>query len=358
MRDARGDRAGSGVPALTGGRGPVSAGPGLASGAGSVNGAGSASSAVVGRAGPVGAGGGTLAPRVVVVSRRSELDELVARHGTRAAADWYLRERGRTLAEVVERHDALQAALTAVGAAVPADWRRGAVDRSDLPRFLFGPEDVVVAVGQDGLVANVAKYLAGQPVIGVDPEPGRNAGVLVRHRAAALAALLPAVAAGAAPTRARTMVRAALDDGQELVGLNEVYVGHTSHQSARYLLTVGERGRIRRERHSSSGVVVGSGTGATGWCASIARDRPGAPRPPAPEEAALCWFVREAWPSPVTGVALTTGRLDGDERLELVAESDGLVVFADGLEADRLTLDWGQRLTVSVASRRLNLVEP
>lgn len=300
----------------------------------------------------------TLTPRVVVVRRRSELEELLALHGTRAAAEWYLRERGRDLAEVLDRHEALQAALTAVAAAVPADWRRGAVDRDDLPRFLFGPEDVVVAVGPDGLVANVAKYLAGQPVIGVDPEPGRNAGVLVRCAASQVAALLPAVAAGAAPVRRRCMVRAALDDGQELVGLNEVYVGHTSHQSARYLITVGEGGRARRERHSSSGVVVGSGTGATGWCASIARDRPGAPRPPAPEEAALCWFVREAWPSPVTGVELVSGRLDGAARLELTAESDGLVVFADGLESDRLALRWGQRVHVGVAPGRLTLVEP
>src|SRR5262245_17507342 len=134
----------------------------------------------------------TLAPRAVVVSRRSELDELLARHGTHAAAAYFLRERGRTLQEVTERHNALQAALTEVGAAIPADWRRGTVDREDLPRFLFAPEDIVIAVGQDGLVANVAKYLEGQPVIGIDPEPGRNAGVLVRHRPGGTAALLNA----------------------------------------------------------------------------------------------------------------------------------------------------------------------
>ncbi|MEU7617088.1 hypothetical protein AB0M91_00815 [Micromonospora rifamycinica] len=301
---------------------------------------------------------GSLAPRVVVVRRPSELDELLARHGTRAAAQWYLRARGRDLAEVIDRHEALQAALTAVAAAVPAEWRRGTVDRDDLPRFLFGPEDVVVAVGPDGLVANVAKYLGGQPVVGVDPEPGRNAGVLVRCTGDQVAALLPAVVAGTAPLRHRVMVRATLDDGQELVGLNEVYVGHPSHQSARYLLDVASDGRPRRERQSSSGVVVGTGTGATGWCASIARGRPTALALPAPQEAALCWFVREAWPSPVTGVDLVAGRLDGTGALELTAESDGLVAFADGLEADRLTLRWGQRIRLDVAPGRLALVEP
>jgi hypothetical protein len=292
----------------------------------------------------------SLAPRVVVVSRRSELDELLARHGTRGAAAYYLRQRGRDLDEVTARHEALRAALTEVGAAVPADWRRGHVDRADLPRFLFAPEDVVLAVGPDGLVANVAKYLDGQPVIGVDPEPGRNAGVLVRHRAAAVAGLLGArLPAG----QQRTMVVAQLDDGQELYGLNEIYVGHPGHQSARYLLTTAQGDR---ERQSSSGLIAGTGTGATGWCASIARDRTGAPPAPAPGDPALCWYVREAWPSPATGVRQVAGLLTGDERLELTSESERLVVFADGLESDALELSWGQRVRVGVATRRLRLI--
>jgi hypothetical protein len=299
----------------------------------------------------------TLAPRIVVVSRRSELDELLARHGTISAAGFFLRQRGRDLAEVAARHKALRDTLTVVGAAVPADWRRGQVDRDDLPRFLFGPEDIVVAVGQDGLVANAAKYLADQPVIGVDPEPGRNPGVLVRFPATAVAALLPAVVQQHASIQPRTMVAARLDDGQELVGLNEIYVGHGSHQSARYLLSTVDK---RYEHQSSSGVVVGTGTGATGWCASIAGERAPAtvPPEPAPDEPALSWFVREAWPSPATGVSLTAGTLAAGQELRLVSESERLVVFADGVESDRLTVAWGQWVTVGLATRRLQLVAP
>ncbi|MBW6437329.1 hypothetical protein KZ829_26690 [Actinoplanes hulinensis] len=292
----------------------------------------------------------SLAPRVVVVSRRSELDELLARHGTLGAAAYFLRQRGRDLGEVTARHEALRAALTEVGAAVPAEWRRGHVERADLPRFLFAPEDVVVAVGQDGLVANVAKYLDGQPVIGVDPEPGRNPGVLSRHRAAGVAARLRDAGRH---TEERTMVVARLDDGQELYGLNEVYVGHAGHQSARYVLTTPDGDR---ERQSSSGLIAGTGTGATGWCASIARERAAAPPPPAPGDAELCWFVREAWPSPATGVRQTAGRLTATAELELTSESERLVVFADGLESDALELSWGQRVRIGVASRRLRLV--
>jgi NAD kinase len=295
----------------------------------------------------------TLAPRVVVVSRASELTELLGRHGTRAAAAYFLGQRGRSLDEVTARHEALQSALTAVGSAIPADWRRGHVAREDLPRFLFAPEDVVVAVGQDGLVANVAKYLDGQPVIGVDPEPDRNAGVLVRHPAGGVRALLQAAAADRAAVQSRTMVSAALDDGQQLLGLNEVYFGQPTHQSSRYVVHTPSG---RRERHSSSGVIVSTGTGATGWCSSISRQRADAPPLPGPDEPALCWFVREAWPSPGTGVGITSGRIGADERLELYSEADQQVVFADGVEADHLSLSFGQRLAVTVSPRRLHLV--
>jgi hypothetical protein len=294
----------------------------------------------------------SLAPRVVIVSRPSELDELLARHGTRAAAGYFLRQRGLDLAAADARHEALRRALVTVGAAVPPDWRRGHVTRDDLPRFLFAPEDIVVAVGPDGLVANVAKYLTGaQPVIGVNPEPGRNPGVLVRHAPDAVGKLLRAAAS--VPTEALTMVVAELDDGQELIGLNEIYCGHATHQSARYVVATPDG---RRERHSSSGVVVGTGTGATGWCRSIALPLAVAPELPEPAERALCWFVREAWPSPATGASVTAGRLVAGEQLELVCESERLVVFADGLEADRLELVWGQRVRVGVAARSLALV--
>lgn len=301
----------------------------------------------------------TLAPRVVVVSRPSELDELMGRHGTLGAAEYFLRQRGRDLTPVIAGHEALAAALTMVSAAVPADWRRGRVSRGDLPRFLFGPEDLVVVVGPDGLVANAAKYLTGQPVIGIDPEPGRNPGVLVRFAAPQLAhslpALLLAARAGEVATEARTMVSARLDDGQELLGLNEIYLGHASHQSSRYLLSTPDSAA---ERQSSSGIIVGTGTGATGWCASIARERGAAPPSLVPMAPALCWYVREAWPSPTTGVTLTSGVLRGAERLEVASESERLVGFADGVESDHLTLAWGQRVSVGLASRTLTLVLP
>lgn len=289
-----------------------------------------------------------LAPRAVLVHRRSELTELLERHGTRGQVEFFLRTRGRTLGEVDERHEEQQVAHQAVSAAVPVHWRRGAVERGDLARFLFAPGDVVVVVGQDGLVANVAKYLETQPVLGV--APGRP-GVLVRHDVRAAVARLRAPELGA--IQERTMVQARTDDGQLLRALNEVYVGHASHQSARYALQVPG---ARIQAQSSSGVLVSSGTGATGWCASVLAAHGSAMVPPTPTEPRLTWLVREAWPSPSTGTSLVEGELAVGQELSVHSRCDRLVVFGDGIEADFVELGWGQTVTVSTAPQRLRLI--
>ncbi|MFI6848292.1 hypothetical protein OG535_03535 [Kitasatospora sp. NBC_00085] len=297
----------------------------------------------------------TLAPRAVLVHRRTEYEELLAHHGTPGQAAFFLSSRGRSVAEVGQRHHRQAEALARAAAAVPLDWRRTRVERADLPRFLFEPEDVVVVVGQDGLVANVAKYLDGQPVIGVDADPARNPGVLVRHRADALPALLPAAVArsGARHLEERTMVEAVADDTQRLLALNEVYVGQPGHQTARYRLATDEESP---EPQASSGVLVGTGTGATGWCRSAWLERGGPLALPEAAAPALAWFVREAWPSPATGTSRVHGVLDAGRRLVLTVESDRLVAFGDGIETDALELTWGQSIRLGVAGTRLRLL--
>lgn len=245
-------------------------------------------------------------------------------------------------------------ALARVRAAIPQTWASADVERDSLSRFLFAPEDVIVVVGPDGLVANVAKYVDTQVVVGINAVPEAQAGVLVRCAPEEGICALRRLDEGAdLRVDHLTMVQASVDDSRLLRALNEVFIGHPSHQSARYELRAGSV----VERQSSSGLVVSTGTGATGWGASLKRGRPMGDLP-APTSPSLAWFVREAWPSPSTGVESTEGILDEGEELSLVVGSESLVLFGDGMEADRLTLTWGQSIRVSRASCSLALVDP
>ncbi|MFB7529352.1 hypothetical protein ACFC0C_14070 [Streptomyces sp. NPDC056178] len=298
----------------------------------------------------------SLAPRAVLVHRTTEYEDLLARHGTHGQAAFFLSSRGRSIDEVARRHRHTRQALADVAAAVPLQWRQSRVERVDLDRFLFAPEDVVVVVGQDGLVANVAKYLSGQPVVGIDTDPGRNPGVLVRHRPSDAAGLLRAAASPAGAVDELTMVEAVADDTQRLLALNEIYLGPPGHQTARYRIGP-DSPAAATEPQASSGVLVGTGTGATGWLRSLWQERRSALPLPAPTDPRLLWFVREAWPSPATGTSLVAGELGRGQGLRLTVESDRVVVFGDGMETDALDLTWGQtvRLGISATSLRLTV---
>ncbi|MFE0683950.1 hypothetical protein ACFW17_24475, partial [Streptomyces sp. NPDC058961] len=152
-----------------------------------------------------------------------------------------------------------------------------------------------------------------------------------------------------------TMVEALTDDRQRLLALNEIYLGAPGHQTARYRIGPDDPA-ANAEAQASSGVLVGTGTGATGWLRSLWEQRTGSPALPDRVDARLVWFVREAWPSPVTGTSLVAGELSGAGRLRITVESDRLVAFGDGMEGDALDLTWGQSVSVGVSDTALRLV--
>lgn len=298
----------------------------------------------------------SLAPRAVVVHRVTEYEELLARHGTHGQAEFFLASRGRGIRKVTERHRRTRRALADVAAAIPLQWRQARVERSDLDRFLFAPEDVVIVVGQDGLVANAAKYLTGQPVIGIDTDPGLNPGVLVRHRPRDAGRLMRSAVLPGRTADELTMVEAVADDSQRLPALNEICLGPPGHQTVRYRLAHDGAG-AGEEAQASSGVLVGTGTGSTGWLRSLWQERGSALALPGPTDRRLVWFVREAWPSPSTGTAHVAGALSSGQRLRITVESDRMVAFGDGMEGDALHLTWGQSVTLGVADVSLRLLD-
>ena len=290
------------------------------------------------------------APRAVFVTRETDYELLLARHATREQARFYLETRGQKLGELETRHEQFLTVLHRARAAIPTDWRQTLVRRADLDRFLFAPEDVIIAVGQDGLVANVAKYLTGQPVLGINPAPGLYDGVLVRVALGRLPATLLGCLHGDTAVENRTMVEAVLDTGEKLTALNELFVGHRSHQSARYRIAIGDAA----EDQSSSGIIVATGTGATGWARSI-MEATGNHIALDPVERAVGFFVREPFPSVATGTALRAGKF-GQQALAVTSRMTDGVIFVDGIEGDFIRFEWGRQVSLAPSNQVLRLV--
>lgn len=304
--------------------------------------------------------------KVVIVTRKTALEELVARFNTVGQAKFYLEHAGQDFAPIEAAHAQYHAVLEGVRALVPAGVKRQVIERGFLPQFTFGESDLVVTVGPDGLVVNTAKYLDGQPIVAVNPDPARIEGVLLPFTARSVQRPLVAAIGGEPKVRGVTMAQAALNDGQTLLAFNDLFVGVRSHVSARYRIAAGGQA----EDQSSSGIIVSTGAGSTGWlksvytgAARIVQALGGSAEPP-PDSGRFPWdaeklvyAVREPWPSKSTGASLVYGVITKSRPLVITSHmADNGVIFSDGVENDFLAFNAGMTATIRVADRRANLV--
>ena len=302
----------------------------------------------------------------VIVSRKTELDELVARFATAPQARFYLEHAGQDFAHIQAAHERYKAVLTGVRTSLPRTMKCQTIDRAVLPQLTFGDDDLVIVVGQDGLVSNTAKYLSGQPILAVNPDPSMYDGILLPFTSDSFDGALQTTLAGEARIKSVTLARTTLADGQQLLAFNDFFVGAASHVSARYEIGVGDR----QEFQSSSGVIISTGAGSTGWLQSVYRGAAGIVEAlggqviPPPDGGRLDWSdeylvfaVREPFPSKATGSSIVYGTITPDLPLRITSHmgSNG-VIFSDGIEADYLSFNHGAVATIGIAPRKARLV--
>lgn len=307
--------------------------------------------------------------RIVLVVRRTRLDELIARFNTRDQARFYIEHLGGDFADYEAEDAAYKQARADAAARLATLGRVHILDRGFLSNYIFGPTDLIVTLGQDGLVANVLKYLRGQPVLGLNPEPGRYEGVLLPFHLGSLESGIQSVLSGRGRFQQATMIEARLNTGQSLLAVNDLFIGPKTHGSARYILSAGGR----EEQQSSSGIIVSTGLGSTGWLSSIVAGAVGIaegwgggkwedshrPNPRFPWDADLLYFsVREPWPSRTTGSTMTFGKISPGRPLQIrsLMPENG-VIFSDGMEADFLEFNSGCEADVTIAPQKGVLVQ-
>src|SRR5262249_22492205 len=192
--------------------------------------------------------------------------ELVERFNTREQAKFYIEHLGLNFAEYDQEHETYQTAVRTVRGQVEGVLPKlQLIERGFLPNFIFTPHDLVVTVGRDGLVVNTAKYLEGQPIVAVNPDPATIDGILLPYTPDRARQGVVRVLEEKAVLHTITMAEVSLNDGQRLLAFNDFYLGQRTHLSSRYSLSW----HGQTERHSSSGVLVITGAGSTGWFSSM-----------------------------------------------------------------------------------------
>ena len=302
--------------------------------------------------------------KLVVVTRRTRLEELIDRFNTKGQAKFYIEHAGGDFDEYEREHDAYQRSLGRLRRDLDFGLPRQFIDRVLVPTYTFGAHDLVVTLGQDGLVANVAKYAGERPIVGVNPDPERYDGVLLPFTTEETTRVVTRMLDGKpVATRAVTLASVLLDDGQQLVAFNDLFIGTKSHTSARYRI---EAAGVR-ESQSSSGVLVRTGAGSTGWMSSVfnmasgvtalAGGAGGQPIQFPWEDPRLLFAVREPFVSRHSAASVVAGWIEQDEeiRIESLMPASG-VVFSDGIEHDYLEFNSGAVGRVRRADRRATLV--
>jgi NAD kinase len=203
--------------------------------------------------------------RIVVVTRETRLEKVLVAQNTVSQAKFYINSLGGDFDEYREEHDQYGGSVREARKNLEEIGNLQLLDRKYLSNFIFAPSDIVVVIGQDGLVANTLKYLNGQPVIGVNPDPARWDGVLLPFKPEDAAKIVAETVAGRRKIEDVVMARVKVQNGQELLAVNDFFIGQKTHTSARYVIKYGGL----KEPQSSSGVIVSTGLGSTGWMKSI-----------------------------------------------------------------------------------------
>jgi hypothetical protein len=307
--------------------------------------------------------------KIILVTRKTRLEGLIERFNTVGQARFYLEHSGGNFDIYQREHDRYHASLATLRAGLMQVAKVQEIERGLLPNFLFAEHEIVVAIGIDGLVANTAKYLNGQPLVAVNPDPKNIDGILLPFDVPRGLAAVRLVMKNEMRVRKITMAEVQLNDGQSLLAFNDFFVGVKSHISARYLLKIGDR----QEHHSSSGIIVSTGVGSTGWLSSLfnmtngmltgfqQEERRLPEHLPALrldwEAEQLAFVVREPFISKTSTATIVCGYVTSQTPLVIQSEMpEGGVVFSDGVESDFLAFNSGAIATVSLAQKKTNLV--
>ena len=298
----------------------------------------------------------------IIVKNKTRLESLIERFNTKAQAKFYIERLGGNFEDYVIEHETFHNSLNSLQTQLSKLIKNKTVERIYLPSFIFSEKNLIVVIGQDGLVANTAKYSKSCPIVAVNPDKDRYDGILLPFDTFDFVQGVENVITERYNAKTVRFAEAKLNDGQRLLAFNDLFIGASSHISARYKISFNNK----IEEHSSSGLIVSTPAGSTGWLSSIFNMAYGVtsmfeknikPKRPKLEDNELLFAVREPFQSIRTQTEITAGVIKNNNYLtiESLMPTSG-VIFSDGIETDFLKFNSGAIATIGIASETAKLV--
>lgn len=298
----------------------------------------------------------------IIIKNKTRLEALIERFNTKAQAKFYIESLGGNFDDYEIENEIFQQALQSLQIQLSKVIKNKIVERNFVSSFIFSENQVIIVIGQDGLVANTAKYSKNIPIIAVNPDSERYDGVLLPFDISNFIGGVEAVMAKRQHSKTMRFAEAKLNDGQRLLAFNDLFIGASTHISAKYKIDYNNT----VEEHSSSGLIVSTSAGATGWLSSIFNMSYGIanmfeknlkPKRPKLKENELLFAVREPFQSIRTQIGITSGVIKAQNSLviESLMPTSG-VIFSDGVESDFLRFNSGSIATIGIAKETANMV--
>ncbi len=298
----------------------------------------------------------------IIVKSKTRLETLIERFNTKAQAKFYIERLGGSFEEYEIEDEIFKNALNALQTQLSKVIKNKTIDRHYVSSYIFSKKNIIVVIGQDGLVANTAKYSDNLPIIAVNPDTERYDGILLPFNITNFIQGVENVLTNNYNSKIMSFAEATLNDGQRLLAFNDLFIGASTHVSARYKITF----KDKIEQQSSSGIIVSTSAGSTGWLSSIFNMANGVTsmfeknstlKQPKLKENDLFFAVREPFKSLKTQTEMTAGIIRNNTlTIESFMPNNG-IIFSDGIEKDFLNFNSGAIATIGIAKETANIVE-
>ena len=299
--------------------------------------------------------------RVIIIRDKTRLEQLIEKFNSKAQAKFYIEKSGSDFDFYINENNTFYKSFEKIKKVISKHLKFKIVDRYFLSTYIFTEKDLIVVIGQDGLLANTAKYVKTLPIIGINPDIERYDGVLLKHNPETLNSILKNVFSNNFKTIKVTMAKATLNDGQTLLAFNDFYIGANSHVSSRYIIDFNGK----TESQSSSGIIVSTGAGSTGWLSSIfnmvnnLKDKYQelSSKKLNWNENKLVFVVREPFLSKTSKTDIGYGIITKKSTLKIESNMpNNGVIFSDGIESDFLNFNSGSIVEIGISNEKANLV--